>query len=92
MSILGRVWCDVSSRACLAELSVLLRIEKFILFYSRVLRVVLVGVDFRVLKALGRGGGEGRAPGLMTSAVEKKVFNSYLYSFVFDVSSMGHPA
>ena len=39
-SILGRIWCDVSSRTCLAGLSVLLRKAKCTLFYSRVLRVV----------------------------------------------------
>ena len=39
-SILGRVWCDVSSRTSLVGLSVLLHEAKFILYYSRVLRVV----------------------------------------------------
>ena len=39
-SIVGRIWCDVSSRAFLAGKSALLRKAKCILFYSRVLRVV----------------------------------------------------
>ena len=34
---------------------------------------------------MGRGGGEGRVPSLMTAAVESKVSNSYLFSFFFDV-------
>jgi hypothetical protein len=37
--VMERVWCDVSSRTCLAELNPLLHEEKFILFYSCVLRV-----------------------------------------------------
>jgi hypothetical protein len=36
-----------------------------------------------------RGGGEGRFPSLMTVAVERKLSNSYFFSFFFDVSSMG---
>jgi hypothetical protein len=51
-SILGRVWCDVSFKTRLAGLSVLLHKAKFILLYSRVLRViwaVWVGVCSRVL-------------------------------------------
>jgi hypothetical protein len=39
---------------------------------------------------MGRGGGEGRVPSLMTAAVEREVSNSYFFSFFFDVSSMGH--
>jgi hypothetical protein len=39
-SILGWVWCDVSSRTCLAGLSALWHKEMCVLFYSRVLRVV----------------------------------------------------
>ena len=39
---------------------------------------------------MGRGGGEGRFPSLMTAAVEREVSNSYFFSFFFDVSSMGH--
>jgi hypothetical protein len=39
---------------------------------------------------MGRGGGEGRVPSLMTAAVEREVPNSYFFSFFFDVSSMGH--
>jgi hypothetical protein len=38
---------------------------------------------------MGSGGGEGRVPSLMTAAVEREVSNSYLFSFFFDVSSMG---
>jgi hypothetical protein len=41
---------------------------------------------------MGRGGGEGRVPSLMTAAVEREVSDSYLFSFFFDVSSMGHLA
>jgi hypothetical protein len=41
---------------------------------------------------MGRGGGEGRVPNLMTAAVEREVSNSYLFSFFFDVSFMGHSA
>jgi hypothetical protein len=36
---------------------------------------------------MGRGGGEGRIPSLMTAAVEREVSNSYFFSFFFDVSS-----
>ena len=35
-SVLGRVWCDVSSRTSLAGLSAFLHKAKCILFYSRV--------------------------------------------------------
>jgi hypothetical protein len=35
-SVLGRVWCGVSFRTCLAGLSVLLHKENCILFFSRV--------------------------------------------------------
>jgi hypothetical protein len=41
---------------------------------------------------MGRGGGEGRVPSLMTAAVEREVSKSYFFSFFFDVSSMGHSA
>jgi hypothetical protein len=41
---------------------------------------------------MGLGGGEGRVPSLMTAAVEREVYDSYLFSFFFDVSSMGHSA
>jgi hypothetical protein len=41
---------------------------------------------------MGRGGGEGRISILMTAAVEREVFDSYFFSFVFDVSSMEHVA
>jgi hypothetical protein len=41
---------------------------------------------------MGRGGGEGRVPSLMTAAVEREVSNFYLFSFFFDVPSMGHSA
>jgi hypothetical protein len=39
---------------------------------------------------MGRGGGEGRVPSLMTSAVEREVSNVYFLSFFFDVSPIGH--
>jgi hypothetical protein len=39
---------------------------------------------------MGRGGGEGRVPSLMTAAVEREVLNFHFFSFFFDVSSMGH--
>jgi hypothetical protein len=64
---------NLLSRTSLAELSIFLHKEKFILFYSRVLRVVRVvgiGVGSRVLKVLGRQGGKGRVARLMASAVE----------------------
>jgi hypothetical protein len=41
---------------------------------------------------MGRGGGEGSVPSFMTAAVEREVSDSYLFSFFFDVSSMGHSA
>jgi hypothetical protein len=41
---------------------------------------------------MGRGGGEGRIPSLLSAAVERKVSNSHLFSFFFDVPSMGHSA
>ena len=41
---------------------------------------------------MGRGGGEGRVPSLMTAAVEREISNSYFFFFFFDVSSMGHSA
>jgi hypothetical protein len=41
---------------------------------------------------MGRGGGKGRVPIAVTAAVEKKVSSYYLFSFVLDVSSMGHSA
>jgi hypothetical protein len=41
---------------------------------------------------MGRGGSEGRVSSLMTAAVEREVPNSYFFSFIFDVSSMGHSA
>jgi hypothetical protein len=41
---------------------------------------------------MGRGGGEGRVPTLMASAVEKEVSSFCFFSFFFDVSSMGHSA
>jgi hypothetical protein len=41
---------------------------------------------------MGRGGGEGRVPSLMTAAVEREVYNYYFFSLFFDVSSMGHSA
>jgi hypothetical protein len=34
---------------------------------------------------MGRGGGEGRVPSLMTAAVESEVSDSYFFSFFFDV-------
>jgi len=34
---------------------------------------------------MGRGGGEGRVPSLMTAAVEREVSNSYFFSFFFDM-------
>jgi hypothetical protein len=37
---------------------------------------------------MGRGGDEGRVPGLMTSAVEREVSNSYFFSSFFDMSSL----
>ena len=37
---------------------------------------------------MGRGGGEGHVPSLMTAAVERDVSSSYFFSFFFDVSSM----
>jgi hypothetical protein len=45
-SILGRVWCDVSSRKCLARLSALMHTASVFCFYFRVLRVVWVGICF----------------------------------------------
>ena len=39
---------------------------------------------------MGRGGGEGRVPSLMTAAIKREVPNSYIFSFFFDVPSMGH--
>ena len=41
---------------------------------------------------MGRGGGKGHVPSLMTAAVEREVPNSYFFYFFFDVSSMGHSA
>jgi hypothetical protein len=41
---------------------------------------------------MGRDGGEGRVPSLMTAAVEREVHNPYFFSFFFDVSSMGYSA
>jgi hypothetical protein len=41
---------------------------------------------------MGRRGGEGRVPSLMTAAVEREVPYSYFFSFFFDVSSMEHTA
>jgi hypothetical protein len=41
---------------------------------------------------LGRGWGEGRVSSLMAAAVESEVSESYFFSFIFDVSSMGHSA
>ena len=58
-------WCDVSSRTCLAGLNVLLHKAKYILFYSRVLRVlwvVWVGVGSRVALVMGRGGVKAASP------------------------------
>jgi hypothetical protein len=45
-----------------------------------------------VLQVLGRGGGEGRVSSLMTAAVESEASESYLFSFIFDASTMGHSA
>jgi hypothetical protein len=41
---------------------------------------------------MGHGGGEGRIPSLMASAVENFFYGTYFFSFVFDVSSMEHSA
>jgi hypothetical protein len=41
---------------------------------------------------MGHGGGEGRAPSLMTAAVEREVPSYYYFSFFFDMSPMGHLA
>jgi hypothetical protein len=41
---------------------------------------------------MGRGGGEGRVPSLMTDAADREVHDSYLFVFFFDVSSMGNSA
>jgi hypothetical protein len=41
---------------------------------------------------MGRGKGEGRVPSLMSAAAEREDFNSYFFSFFFDVSSMGDSA
>jgi hypothetical protein len=41
---------------------------------------------------MGRGGGEGRVPSLMTAAADREVSNSYFFSFFFDVPAMGHSA
>ena len=38
---------------------------------------------------MGRGGGECRVLSLMTAAVESEASESYFFSFIFDVSSMG---
>jgi len=51
-----------------------------------------VSVGSRVLKVLGHGGGEGRFPSLMAAAVESEASESYIFSFIFDVSSMGNSA
>jgi hypothetical protein len=34
--------------------------------------------------------GEGHVPRLMNAAVESELSMSYFFSFIFDVSSMGH--
>jgi hypothetical protein len=39
---------------------------------------------------MGHGGGEGRVPSLMAAAVEREAPSSYLFSFFFDESPMGH--
>jgi hypothetical protein len=41
------------------------------------------------MQVLGRFGGEGRVPSLVSAAVEREVPMSYFFSFVFVVSSMG---
>jgi hypothetical protein len=41
---------------------------------------------------MGRGGGEGCVPSLMTAAVDREVSSYYFFSFFFDVPSMGHSA
>jgi hypothetical protein len=46
----------------------------------------------RASQVMWRGGGEGRVPSLMTAAVKRKVSNSFSFTFVFDVCSMGHSA
>jgi hypothetical protein len=66
--------------------------QSLIIFYSLVLRVVWIGVGSRVPQVLGRGGGEGRVPSLMAAAVEREISQSYFFSCVFDLSSMGHSA
>jgi hypothetical protein len=37
---------------------------------------------------MGSGGGEGRVPSLMTAAVKREALYSYLFFFLFDVSSL----
>jgi hypothetical protein len=49
----------------------------------------LMALEF--CKSLGVAS-EGRVPSLMASAVESEVSESYFFSFIFDVSSMGHSA
>jgi hypothetical protein len=41
---------------------------------------------------MGRGGGKGRVPSLMTAAAEREASDSYFLSFFIDVTSMGHSA
>jgi hypothetical protein len=38
---------------------------------------------------MGRGGGEGRVPSLMTAAIEREFSSFYFFSFFFDESPMG---
>ena len=40
---------------------------------------------------MGRGGGKGRVLSLMTADVEREVYNSYFFSFFFDIFGLDHP-
>ena len=50
---------------------------------------VLALFFFSGATSLGRGRGESRVPSLMAAAVESEASDSYFFSFIFDVSSMG---
>jgi hypothetical protein len=58
---------------------------KSILIYSRVLRVLWVGVGSRVLKVLGLGGSEGCVASFVTAAVENEASAPYFVSFISEM-------
>jgi hypothetical protein len=74
----------VSSRTCLAGLSVLLDKAKCILFYSRVLRVCELCGSVLALECCKSWGvkSESRVASLMTAAVESEAGKSYFFSFI----------